>query len=98
MHNNLMRTHVRVNSHAWQKMSILNYFRRTSIPADNEDMLDPNGSLSKEVFSSAIAKANALVSSEIEKRFSKEWGPYLMLMPAQKFEIGCQASEHGVTW
>ena len=69
-------------------MSILNYFRCTSKPADNEDLPDPNGSLSKEVPSSAIAKANALVSSEIEKRCSKEWGPYLMLTPAQKFEIG----------
>ena len=78
-------------------MSILNYFRRTSKPADNEDLPDPNGSLSKEVPSSAIAKANALVSSEIEKRCSKERGPYLMLTPAQKFEIGRRASEHGVT-
>ena len=79
-------------------MSILNYFRCTSKPADNEDLPHPNGSLSKEVPSLAIAKANALVSSEIEKRCSKEWGPYLMLTPAQKFEIGRRASEHGVTW
>ena len=49
-----------------RKMSILNYFSRTSKPADNEDFPDPNGSLSKEVPSLAIAKANALVSLEIE--------------------------------
>ena len=61
-------------------------------------MLDPNGPLSTEVPSSAIVKANALVSLEIEKRCSKEWAPYLMLTPAQKFEIGHRASEHGVTW
>ena len=79
-------------------MSILNYFRCTLKPADNEDLPDPNCSLSKEVNSSAIAKANALVCSEIEKRCSKEWGPYLMLTAAQKFEKGHRASEHGVTW
>ena len=80
-------------------MSILNYFCRTSKQADNEDVSDPNGSLSKEVPSSAIMKANALVSLEIEKRCSKERGPYLMLTPAQKFEIaGRRASEHGVTY
>ena len=69
-------------------MSILNYFRCTSKLVDNEDLPDPNGSLSKEEPSSAIAKANALVSSEIGKRCSKERVPYLMLTPAQKFEIG----------
>ena len=73
-------------------MSILNYFRRTSKPADNEDLPNPNGSLSKVVPSLAIAKANALVSSEIEKRCNKERGPYLILTPAQKFEIGRRAT------
>ena len=77
-------------------MSILKYFRRTSKPADNEDLPDPNGSLSK-VPSSAITKANALVSSAIEKQCSKERGPYLILTPAEKFKIGQRASEHGVT-
>ena len=82
-------------------MSILKYFGRTSKPADNEDLPDPNGSLSKEVPSSAITKANALVSSAIEKQCSKErgpyLGPYLILTPAEKFKIGQRASEHGVT-
>ena len=78
-------------------MSILKYFRRTSKPADNEDLPDPNGSLSKEVPSSAITKANALVSSAIEKQCSKERGPYLIHTPAEKFKIGQRASEHGVT-
>ena len=79
------------------KMLILKYFRRTSKPADNGDLPDPNASLSKEVPSSAITKANALVSSAIEKQCSKERGPYLILTPAEKFKIGQRASEHSVT-
>ena len=52
--------------------SILKYFRRTSKPADNEDLPDPNGPLNKQVPSSAIAKANALVCSAIEKNVANK--------------------------
>ena len=50
------------------KMSI---FHRTSKPGNNEDFPDPNGSLSKEVLSSAIAKAN-LLTRRLRKDVAKK--------------------------
>ena len=47
--------------HMHSKMSILKYFHWIFKPA-NEDLPDPNVSLSTEVLSSVIAKANSLVS------------------------------------
>ena len=91
-----MPTYMHVTKHMYSKMSntsILKYFQCTSKPA-TEDLPDPNGSLSPGVPSSAIAEANSLVSLANEK---KERGPYLILTPAQKFQIGQRVSEYGVT-
>ena len=78
------------------KMLILKYF--WSVPkCSSEELPDPNGSLSTKIPSSAIVKANALVSSTIDKQFSQQRGTYLILTPAQKFQIEKRASEHGVT-
>ena len=76
------------------KMPIRKYFCPIS-KLSNEDLPDSNGSLNLKLHSSAIVKVNALVTAIIEKQSSKEKSPYLILMPAQKFQIGKQASE---TW
>ena len=76
-------------------MSIWKYFHPIS-KSSIEELPDPNGSLSTKLPSFAMVKANSLVSSTIEKQSSKE-RPLLILTPAQKFQIGKRASEHGVT-
>ena len=80
-------------------MSILKYCKPTS------SLPNPNGPLSNKISSKAIELANA----EVEKvsHLSKEQvckkprGPrstsYLILSPAQQFELGKRAAEHGVT-
>ena len=80
-------------------MSILKYCKPTS------SLPNPNGPLSEKISSKAIELANA----EVEKisHLSKEQvsektrGPrpnkYLILSPAQRFEVGKRAAEHGVT-
>ena len=78
-------------------MSILNYFRPVK---QKLDLPDPSGPLSK-LPSTAIASANVKVlaaledGEEMKKKVSR--GPYLSLTPAQKYEIGKRAAEHGVT-
>ena len=60
-------------------------------------MPDPNGLLSKKVPSTAIELANAKVLELMDKPCGRPRPPYLILMPAQRFEVGKRAGEHGVT-
>ena len=88
-------------------MSILNYFQRVK-KYSRDQLPDPNGPLNTEgkVPSSAIASANIAVQAVLVEKSEattdsssvpKSRGPYLHLTPAQKFNIGKKASEHGVT-
>jgi len=46
----------------------------------------------------AIIKANEIVFKVLEQSLlSGERGPYLKLTPAQRYQIGKQAAEHGTT-
>ena len=78
-------------------MSILKYFRRDVDGSATNKLPDPHGSLSKEVPSSAIERANTSVMPIIEHLESGKRGKYLILTPAQRYEIGRRAAEHGVT-
>ena len=81
--------------------SILQYFKRASAKsnATNSDQLpDPNGSLSSSVPPKAIELANAKVTKVKDRRSGgTRSGPYLIFSPAQRYEIGKRAAEHGVT-
>ena len=80
-------------------MSILKYCKPTS------SLPNPNGPLSDKISSKAIELANAEVEkvSHLSKEqvCKKPCGPrstsYLILSPAQQFELGKRAAEHGVT-
>ena len=76
-------------------MSILKYFQRVPKPSDG--LPDPNGSLSSKLPPSAIQQANNYVSPVIEKQASGRRGPYLVLTPLRRFQVGKRALEHGVT-
>ena len=83
------------------------------VKRDNEGLPEPSGPLSKSVPAKAIELANAQVKKvrlgfKIETRdegkapdargdTSSRGGSYLMLTPAQRYEIGKRAAEHGVT-
>jgi len=78
-------------------MSILKYVRPLK---QKSDLPDPVGPLSEKVPSSAISAASkkfikALDDAQESKKRSR--GPYLSLTPAQKYEVGKRAAEHGVT-
>ena len=91
------------------KMSILKYFK--PVPKTSDELLkelpDPNGTLSKTVPPLAIKLANDEVSKAVEgvpgMTTAKPRGThsrpndYLILTPAQRFEVGKRAAEHGVT-
>ena len=56
-------------------------------------MPDPSGPLSEQITSTAIASANVKVLEALkegEGKKKKSRGPYLLLTPAQKYEIGKQ--------
>ena len=82
-------------------MSILNYFK--PIKSIDDKLPDPKGPLNSKIglSSSTIASANSAVRSAMlhstTSSTSSSRGPYLHLTPAQKFQIGKRASEHGVT-
>ena len=67
---------------------------------------DPNGTLSKTVPPSAIRMANDEVSKAVEGKSETTTAEprgtqsrpnrYLILTPAQRFEVGKRAAEHGV--
>lgn len=81
---------------------LLKYFRCSSQKeSDKEEstLPDPNGELSKTVPSSSIALTNTIVSKVFEKPSCGKRGVcgYLSLTPAQKFSVGKQAAENGIT-
>ena len=70
----------------------------------NKVLLDPKGPLTKVLSSSAIkmvndevAKVYQKTSSSPDEPISNKRGKYLTLTPAQRFELGKRAAEHGVT-
>jgi len=88
-------------------MSIRKFFKPLKkTPSDestNKVLLDPKGPLSKVLSSSAIKMVNDEVSKVQEKpgssaveSISNKRGKYLTLTPAQRFEVGKRAAEHGV--
>ena len=60
---------------------------------------DPHGQLSTKVSPEAIVSANANVKEVVMKNevSEKKRGPYLRLMPVQRFKVGQRASEFRVT-
>ena len=85
-------------------MSILQYFKRVPVKLESasderaNELPEPNGSLSKSVPATAIELANAEVLKLKDKSTrDSRTGPYLMLTPAQRYEVGKRAAEHGVT-
>ena len=75
-------------------MSILRYVRLLKHKSD------PVGPLSEKVLLSAISIANKNVIktlNDAQERKKRTCRPYLSLTPAQKYEIGKRAAEHGIT-
>ena len=85
-------------------MSIWKYFKRiSSEPVKRDEGLpEPTGPLSKSVPVKAIELANAEVK-KVQARDSGglasggKRGPYQILTPAQRYEIGKRAAEHNTT-
>ena len=80
-------------------MSILKYVRPLK---QKPDLPDPRGPLSENVPPTAIAAANvkvveALDEADEKKSLSRTRGKYSFTTPAQKYEVGKRAAEHGVT-
>jgi len=93
-------------------MSLWKYFKRAPPEpvkkCEDKGLPEPTGPLSKSVPAKAIELANAQVKKvQLDKtrdsggdsrgKHSRPGGPYLMLTPAQRYEIGKGASEHGTT-
>ena len=77
---------------------ILKYLRpaRSSSSLTTQTLPDPDGPLSEMDPAKAIKLANAEVKQS--KELSCGWRPpYLILTPLQHYEVGRQASEHGLT-
>ena len=87
---------------AW--MALLKYFQ---LKNRKKPQPHPNGALSVKIPCSAITSANVCVGKLLnatanslgdgDKRNANSRGPYTILMPAQKFEIGKRAAEVGST-
>ena len=78
-------------------MSILKYFNRTPATVQDQGLPEPTSSLSNFVPPKAIELAN----TEVDKVKNKgprgtRSAPYLILTPAQRFQVGKRAAEHGV--
>ena len=96
--------HTREIGTLFEMAGLLQYFKlkkqKDSLPTP---LLDPNGPLSEKIPSSGIASANVCVSklpvldSSSNEGSSTSRGPYAILTPAQKFEIGKRADEIGTT-
>jgi len=74
-------------------MPIFKYFNHITIgvkPDDHEDegLLEPTGPLSEYVRMKAIELANVKVANETPH--NNRTGPYLMLIPAQKYKVVCR--------
>ena len=77
-------------------MALLQYFK---LKKQKEHLPDPNGPLSQKI-SSANACVGKLPAFDIEgtsSTTSQSRGPYTVLTPAQKFDIGKRAAEIGTT-
>ena len=89
-------------------MSILKYFKPIGKKEKDFALLDPSSPLRERVPSLSIEAANKKVSelinpvessseSEVHPSQSKtKWKPYLILTPAQRYEIGKRAAENGI--
>ena len=82
-------------------MALLQYFK---LKKQKEHLPDPNGPLSQKIPSSRISSANACVgklpafdSEGTSSTTCQSQGPYTVLTPAQKFDIGKRAAEIGTT-
>ena len=85
-------------------MVLLKYFQ---LKNRKQPLPDPNGALSVKIPCSAITSANACVGKLLnatadslgdgDKHNANLRGPYTILTPAQKFEIGKGAAEVGST-
>ena len=79
-------------------MALLKYFKPVNSKTLDNTLPDPDSSLNEVVPSTAIAKANETVSKVLQQSSSSgERGPYLKLTPAQRYQIGKRAAEHGTT-
>ena len=79
-------------------MTLLKYFKPVNSKTHDNALPDPDSSLNEVIPSTAIAKANETVSKVLQQTLlSGERGPYLKLIPAQKYQIGKRAAEHGST-
>ena len=58
---------------------------------------NPSGSLSEKIPSDMIADASKEVTKVLENEPCYTGGPYLTLIPVQKFTIGKRAAEYGTT-
>jgi len=81
-------------------MSIIKYFKHVATgtePDEHKDERLPKltGPLSKSVPMKAIELANTKVANVTH--CNNRIRPYLILMPAQRYVVGKQASEHGIT-
>ena len=79
-------------------MSILKYLKRVPVPIQDEGLPEPSSSLINVVPPKAIEMTNAEVVKVKNKapRGSRSV-PYLILTPAQRYEVGKIAAEHGIT-
>ena len=78
-------------------MLILNYFKHVPVePTTDKRLPERSGSLSKSVPTNAIELANAELL-KLDTTCGSRTGPYLMLTPAHRYEIGKRAAKHGVT-
>ena len=90
-------------------MSIWKYFTRVLSEKEkrkDEGLPEPTGLLSKSVPVKAIELANTKVKKLVQPDVacardsggkSSQGGLYLMLTPAQRYEVGKRAAEHGTT-
>ena len=79
-------------------MSILKYFKCVPVLIQDEGLPEPSSSLSNVVPPKAIEMANAeVVKVKNKAPRSSRSVPYLILTPAQRYEVGKRAAEHGVT-
>ena len=90
-------------------MSIWKYFKRVPtqpVKREDEGPPEPTSLLSKSVPVKAIELANAQVMKvQLEGKTcsdsrgeSCQGGPYLILTPAQRYEVGKRAAEHSITY
>ena len=90
-------------------MSILKYFKPVCKKEKDFVLPDPSGPLSERVPSSSIEAANKkvseLIANPLESSSEQEVHPsqsktkrkrYLILTPAQRYEIGKRAAENGI--